>query len=158
MHKKKLIACLLTMTGIISSFMLPAIASDDVTTNDAVQFNISDDCHEITSEEADGLYFEDDITYDEEYGVICSCGIPFSEHENSKTRSADCACGGRLVNVLPTYGNWHYSGKSRNCKHEYSNGHDYEQVRTYVTGSKCTRCSYYKERTGTQSKWICKGF
>lgn len=150
MTKKKFIACFLTITAIISAMMLPATASADVTTSDSVEINILDS-NEMT--------YDNDISFDEEKGVICSCGIPLSEHEqNSNLRYSECVCGGKIVAVSPVYGQWHYSTKSRTCTHKFLNGHDYEEVRTYVSGARCTSCSYYSEKTGQETRCDCKGF
>ena len=150
---KKLFVCALALTAITSV----------VTSTITVPSALASTNTEAISIEADSSSSYDnslgEVSYDEEKGLICSCGIPFSEHkENEKLRSSECACGGRVVSISPVYGSWRYSGKSRNCTHKYSNGHDYELVRTYITGSKCTKCLYSSERTGTDSKWECKGF
>jgi hypothetical protein len=153
--RKKLFVCALALTGItsvtISTMTVPVALASTKT--------------EVISIKEDSSLLNNDnnslgkVSYDEEKGLICSCGIPFSEHQaNEKLRYTQCACGGKIVAISPVYGSWRYSGKSRNCTHKYSNGHDYELVRTYITGSKCSSCSYSSERTGTDSKWECNGF
>jgi hypothetical protein len=151
--KKKLFLSALAataITGVVTS-ITPSVFASTKTNDIAIEGNLF-----LNNSNDSSL---DQVSYDEEKGLICSCGIPFSEHEkNENLKYSECVCGGKIVNISPVYGSWRYSGKSRSCTHQYSNGHDYELVRTYITGSRCTKCSYSSERTGQQSKWECKGF
>lgn len=150
--KKKLFVCALTLTMIVGIVVVPSVLASIIPET----VSIESEAAQVSNSNEN---FLGEVSYDQEKGVICSCGIPFSEHEkNEKLRYSECVCGGKIVSESTVYADWRYSGESKNCQHQYSNGHDYELTCTYITDTKCTKCKYSTTRTGTESKWECKGF